>query len=155
MTDFSFINFARDVGKRITVNYMMAKDTVKKRLSGEANDYLGGHTHTHDLEIAGCRCAVDTGFIVFNAPHYPLLNRLFDDLRVASQPTTMSFALKNERSGLEYNATNLPGLFCQPRNLVSPRFWRMLADLRRFYREAPALLDEAMDIMAEVLVKHE
>lgn len=122
----------------------------------EANDYLGGHTHTHDLEIAGCRCAVDTGFIVFNAPHYPLLNRLFDDLRVASQPTTMSFALKNERSGLEYNATNLPGLFCQPRNLVSPRFWRMLADLRRFYREAPALLDEGSDgpTLGEYLDEH-
>ena len=35
MKDFSFINFARDVGKRITVNYMMAKDSVKKRLSGD------------------------------------------------------------------------------------------------------------------------
>lgn len=35
MKDFSFINFARDVGKRITVNYMMAKDSVKKRLSAE------------------------------------------------------------------------------------------------------------------------
>ncbi len=35
MKDLSFINFARDVGKRITVNYMMAKDSVKKRLSGE------------------------------------------------------------------------------------------------------------------------
>jgi tyrosyl-tRNA synthetase len=35
MKDFSFINFARDVGKRITVNYMMAKDSVKKRLAGE------------------------------------------------------------------------------------------------------------------------
>ncbi|TXD82560.1 tyrosine--tRNA ligase [Subsaximicrobium wynnwilliamsii] len=35
MKDFSFIDFARDVGKRITVNYMMSKDSVKKRLSGE------------------------------------------------------------------------------------------------------------------------
>ena len=35
MKDFSFIDFARDVGKRITVNYMMAKDSVKKRLSGD------------------------------------------------------------------------------------------------------------------------
>jgi tyrosyl-tRNA synthetase len=35
MKDLSFINFARDVGKRITVNYMMAKDSVKKRLTGE------------------------------------------------------------------------------------------------------------------------
>jgi tyrosyl-tRNA synthetase len=35
MKELSFINFARDVGKRITVNYMMAKDSVKKRLAGE------------------------------------------------------------------------------------------------------------------------
>lgn len=111
----------------------------------EANDHLGGHTHTHDVEIGGRGYAVDTGFIVFNPPHYPLLNRMFDELGVESQPTTMSFALKNERSGLEYNATNLPGLFCQRRNFVSPRFWRMLRDLRRFYRKAPALLDEAGD----------
>jgi predicted NAD/FAD-binding protein len=53
----------------------------------------------------------------------------------------MSFAVRNERSGLEYNATDLPGLFCQRRNLVSPRFWRMLRDIKRFYREAPALLE--------------
>lgn len=111
----------------------------------EANDYLGGHTHTHDVEVAGRRYAVDTGFIVFNPPHYPLLNRLFDELGVASQPTTMSFAVKNERSGLEYNATDLGGLFCRKRNLISARFWHMLHDLRRFYREAPALLDEAGD----------
>ncbi|MHB8447363.1 MAG: NAD(P)/FAD-dependent oxidoreductase [Rudaea sp.] len=108
----------------------------------EANDYLGGHTHTHDVEIDGRRHAVDTGFIVFNAPHYPLLHKLFDELGVESQPTTMSFAVKNERTGLEYNATNLSGLFCQRRNLVAPRFWRMLRDLKRFYREAPALLDD-------------
>jgi len=109
----------------------------------EANDYLGGHTHTHDVEIGGRAYAVDTGFIVFNAPHYPLLYTFFDELGVESQPTTMSFAVKNERSGLEYNATDLPGLFCQRRNLVSPRFWRMLRDIRRFYRNAPALLDDS------------
>ncbi len=109
----------------------------------EANDYLGGHTHTHDIEIDGRGHAVDTGFIVFNAPHYPLLHKLFDELGVESQPTTMSFAVKNERTGLEYNATNLPGLFCQRRNLVSPRFWCMLRDLKRFYHEAPVLLDDA------------
>ena len=109
----------------------------------EANDYLGGHTHTHDVEVGGRNYAVDTGFIVFNPPHYPLLSKMFSELGVESQPTTMSFALKNERSGLEYNATNLAGLFCQRRNLVSPRFLRMLRDIGRFYREAPALLELA------------
>ncbi len=106
----------------------------------EANDYLGGHTHTHDIELKGRRYAVDTGFIVHNPEHYPLLSALFAELGVESQPTTMSFSVRNESSGLEYNATDLDGLFCQRRNLVSPRFWGMLRDLFRFYRGAPALL---------------
>jgi len=109
----------------------------------EANDYLGGHTHTHQVEMDGQVHAVDTGFIVFNPTHYPLLTALFDELDVASQPTTMSFSVHSERSGVEYNATSLDTLFCQRRNLVSPRFWGMLRDLRRFYREAPALLHSA------------
>ncbi len=109
----------------------------------EANDYLGGHTHTHQVEVDGQVHAVDTGFIVFNPTHYPLLTALFDELDVTSQPTTMSFSVHSERSGVEYNATSLDTLFCQRRNLVSPRFWGMLRDLRRFYREAPALLHSA------------
>lgn len=106
----------------------------------EAQDYLGGHTHTHEVELGGRRHAVDSGFIVFNERHYPLLTTLFRQLGVPTQPTTMSFSVRSERSGLEYNATSLDGLFCQRRNILSRRFWGMLADLRRFYREAPALL---------------
>lgn len=106
----------------------------------EANDYLGGHTHTHDIGIGGKRLAVDSGFIVFNPLHYPLLTALLDELGVATQATTMSFSVHDTRSGLEYNTTSLNALFCQRRNLISPRFWRMLLDLRRFYRHAPALL---------------
>jgi predicted NAD/FAD-binding protein len=109
----------------------------------EANDYLGGHTHTHDIALAGRRYRVDTGFIVYNPQHYPLLTRLLDDLEVDSQPTTMSFSVRNEATGLEYNATTLGSMFCQRRNLVSPRFLGMIRDLLRFYREAPALLDVA------------
>jgi len=78
---------------------------------------------------------------VHNPVHYPLLTRLFDELGVASQPTTMSFSVHSEASGLEYNAGTLDALFCQRRNLLSPRFLGMLRDLVRFYREAPALLD--------------
>lgn len=107
----------------------------------EANDYLGGHTHTHAVEQAGRHYAIDSGFIVFNPDHYPLLCGLFDMLGVATQPTTMSFSVHSERSGVTYNATSADALFCQRRNLVSPRFWGMLRDLARFYREAPALLD--------------
>ncbi len=122
----------------------------------ERNDYFGGHTHTHDVEVGGERFAVDTGFIVFNPPQYPLLNAMFEELGIESQPTTMSFAVKNERSGLEYNATSLNGLFCQRRNLVSPRFLGMVRDILRFYREAPALLESDADgpTLGDYLVEH-
>ena len=106
----------------------------------EADGRLGGHTHTHDLVVDGRDVRVDTGFIVHNERHYPLLTRLFAELGVATRPTTMSFSVHSDASGVEYNATSLAGLFCQKRNLVSPRFLGMLADLRRFYRLAPALL---------------
>ena len=106
----------------------------------EANDYLGGHTHTHEIDLPGRRYAVDSGFIVFSPRHYPLFTRLLDELGVASQPTTMSFSVHNEATGLEYNAARLDTLFCQRRNLLSPRFLGMVRDLLRFYREAPALL---------------
>lgn len=108
----------------------------------EANDYLGGHTHTHEVRLGSGPQRVDTGFIVFNPRYYPLLTRLFEELGVESEPTTMSFSVRNESSGLEYNASSLSGLFCQRRNLFSPRFLGMIRDLLRFYREAPALLEE-------------
>ena len=106
----------------------------------EANDYFGGHTHTHEVEVAGRLHVVDSGFIVYSPRHYPLLTRLLAELGVDSQPTTMSFSVRSDASGLEYNAGSLDGLFCQRRNLLSPRFLGMVRDLLRFYREAPALL---------------
>ncbi|MCJ0824715.1 FAD-dependent oxidoreductase [Luteimonas sp. 50] len=109
----------------------------------EASDYLGGHTDTHAVAVDGRVVRVDTGFIVHNPVHYPLLSRMFDELGVASKATTMSFSVQDACSRLEYNATSLDTLFCQRRNLVSPRFWGMLRDLRRFYRAAPGLLDHA------------
>lgn len=108
----------------------------------ERDNRLGGHTHTHTFPLDGREVSVDTGFIVFNPQHYPLLTALFEELGVRSRPTTMSFSVSDEGSGLEYAASSLDGLFCQRRNLISPRFWGMLRDLRRFYREAPALLDD-------------
>lgn len=106
----------------------------------EAEARLGGHTHTHDVEQAGKHYRVDTGFIVHNTHNYPLLTRMFDELGVASQDTTMSFGAQVEATGLEYNATNLDALFCQRRNLLSPSFIRMVREILRFYREAGALL---------------
>ena len=111
----------------------------------EAGHYFGGHTHTHDAEQLGRRYRIDSGFIVHNPNHYPLLTRMFDQLGVISQPTTMSFSVHNEASGLEYNAATLDTLFCQRRNLCSLRFIGMVRDLMRFYREAPVLLGNTRD----------
>lgn len=107
----------------------------------EANDYIGGHTHTHDIEWDGHHYNVDTGFIVFNYKTYPHFTRLLEELDVAVQPSSMSFSVKCERSGLEYNGTTLNSLFAQRRNLLRPSFHGMIRDILRFNREAPKLLD--------------
>ena len=122
----------------------------------EANDYLGGHTHTHDVVQQDRSYRIDTGFIVYNPTHYPLLTRLFSELGVASQPTSMSFSVHNEATGLEYNAATLDTLFSQRSNLWSPRFLRMVRDLMRFYREAPALLQQLDDTtsLGDYLIQH-
>ncbi len=108
----------------------------------ESNAYLGGHTQTHDITLGGRSWSVDSGFIVFNPINYPLFDSLLDELHVPSQPTQMSFAVRNEVTGVEYNATSLDTLFCQRRNLLSPRFIGMVRDILRFYREAPAWLND-------------
>jgi predicted NAD/FAD-binding protein len=107
----------------------------------EADSRLGGHTHTHTVQREGRSFQVDSGFIVHNPENYPLLTAMFRELGVETQPTTMSFSVHSDRTGLEYNAGTLNGLFCQRRNLLRPRFYRMVADILRFYREAPALLE--------------
>jgi len=106
----------------------------------EANSHVGGHTHTHDIEWQGRRYAIDTGFIVFNYRTYPQFTALLGELGVAAQPSDMSFSVRCDRTGLEYNGTSLNALFAQRRNLLRPSFYRMLADILRFNREAVALL---------------
>ena len=113
----------------------------------EANDYPGGHTHTHDIQINGQHYAVDTGFIVFNHRTYPNFIQLLNELGVAEQLSTMSFGVKCERTGLEYMGSTLNSLFAQRRNLLRPRFWKMLSEILRFNRQATALLrDDGDDI---------
>lgn len=107
----------------------------------ERNDYAGGHTHTVDVSLDGASYAIDTGFIVFNDWTYPNFIRLLERLRVGSQPTSMSFSVRCERSAVEYNGTSLNKLFAQRRNLLRPTFHRMVRDILRFNREAPRLLD--------------
>lgn len=111
----------------------------------EANAYVGGHTNTVDVDVDGERHAIDTGFIVYNDWTYPNFIQLLDELQVASQPTEMSFSVRDDRSGLEYNGHSLSTLFAQRRNLWCPRFYRMLADILRFNRDAPRLLANCDD----------
>jgi predicted NAD/FAD-binding protein len=108
----------------------------------EAAERIGGHTHTHRVEQAGRCYDVDTGFIVFNDRTYPRFLALLSELGVASQPGSMSFSVRCERTGLEYNGTTLNTLFAQRRNLLRPSFLRMMRDILRFNREAPTLLSE-------------
>ena len=108
----------------------------------EAGTHVGGHTHTHEVRMHGRTWQVDTGFIVFNDRTYPRFLRLLDELGVAAQDSSMSFSMRDERSGLEYNGTSLNSLFAQRRNLLRPSFLGMVRDILRFNREAPRLLDE-------------
>lgn len=107
----------------------------------EAGPHLGGHTNTVDVALDGEQHAIDTGFIVFNDWTYPSFIALLDELGVASQPTTMGFSVRCERTGLEYNGESLRGLFAQRRNLLRPRFYGMIADILRFNREALQVAD--------------
>lgn len=112
----------------------------------EANDYLGGHTHTHQIAIAGETHAVDTGFIVFNDKTYPEFERMLKEAGVAWRDSQMSFSVRNEVTGLEYNGTTLNSLFAQRRNLFSPRFYRMVRDILRFNKESLELLAPGQEI---------
>jgi len=108
----------------------------------EASDWVGGHTHTVDVTVAGKSYAVDTGFIVFNDWTYPNFIRLLGQLGVAFKPTEMSFSVHDPDSGLEYNGNTLNSLFAQRSNLLSPGFWGMLRDILRFNKEAQRDLAE-------------
>jgi predicted NAD/FAD-binding protein len=105
----------------------------------EAGATLGGHTSTVDVTLEGRTFPVDTGFLVFNDRTYPRLISLFAELGVPSVASEMSFSCRIDRDGLEWSGTNIGSLFAQPRNALRPAFWRMLADITRFNRNAGAL----------------
>jgi predicted NAD/FAD-binding protein len=108
----------------------------------EQNDYTGGHSNTITVDEAGRPVSFDTGFMVYNEITYPNLTRLFRELDVATKPTDMSFSVQHLASGLEYNGTNLNHLFAQRRNLLNPKFWRLLLSIKRFNDEAVSALED-------------
>jgi uncharacterized protein len=103
----------------------------------EKADRIGGHSNTVLASVAEREIPVDTGFIVYNPRTYPNFVELLEALAVKSQPSEMSFAVSLHQGKVEYAGNNLISLFGQPSNIVSHRFWGMLADLARFYRRAP------------------
>jgi len=123
----------------------------------EAASHVGGHTHTHRIELDGEVQHIDTGFIVFNHRTYPNFVNLLAELGVTSHDSAMSFSVRNEGSGLEYNGTSLNTLFAQRSNLLRPTFLRMVSDIVRFNREAPRLLEADGDeiTLSDYLAEHD
>ena len=110
----------------------------------EAADRVGGHSCTIRSPDG---TPVDVGFIVYNEANYPNFTALLRHLGVASERSNMSFAVSLDDGRLEYNATDIPGLFAQKRNLLRPRFLRMVRDILRFYRSAPDHIAELWDTL--------
>ena len=106
----------------------------------ESDARLGGHSNTVVVPTANGPIPVDTGFIVYNERNYPNLVALFREIGVETAASEMSFAASLDGGRLEYSGSGLNGLMGQRGNVVRPRFWRMMRDILRFYREAPRLL---------------
>ena len=98
----------------------------------EANDYIGGHTHTHEISQNNKTWSVDSGFIVYNEKTYPNFIRLLKKLKVGVQKTTMGFSVKAPSKNLEYAGGSINMVFAQRLNLFKPSFLIMLKDIFRF-----------------------
>ncbi|HTL82149.1 MAG TPA: NAD(P)-binding protein, partial [Bacteroidia bacterium] len=95
----------------------------------EKNDYVGGHTNTISVDEEGKQVHFDTGFMVFNHVTYPYLTKLFEELKVETKKTSMSFSVQHVPSGLEYCGSGLNGLFAQRKNIFSPKYIRLLKQI--------------------------
>jgi len=107
----------------------------------EADHRLGGHAHTGEAPGFHGPVPVDTGFIVYNEGNYPNFTALLAHLGVPSLEADMSLSVSLDDGGFEYSSFGLGGIFAQKRNLLSPRFWKLLLDIERFFRTAPRDLE--------------
>lgn len=121
--------------------WLISKDSDHEVVLFEREERLGGHAYTHKVTMDGRSHHVDTGFVTFSNENYPLFKRLLDELGVATQPAPMSIAVQDGRSGIDYNTSSIGSLLARPRNLLDQRFLKMLAEIKRFNKEAPHLLD--------------
>lgn len=111
----------------------------------EANDYIGGHTATVDVELNGQCYAIDTGFIVYNDRTYPNFIQMMNEIGIRGVATQMSFSVRNDANGLEYNGHTITTLFAQKRNWFKPSFYRFIREILRFNRLAKAAAHDAED----------
>ena len=133
----------------LTTTYKLQQD-YEVHLYDKAT-YIGGHTNTIKVPEGDKELAIDTGFIVFNDWTYPEFIKLMTELGVESQFSDMSFSVKCEDSGLEYNGTNLNSLFAQRSNVLSPKFWKMIKDILAFNKAALSWLEKANEQDATTL----
>jgi len=116
----------------LTAAYLLHKEHDVTIL--ESNDYIGGHTHTHQIEVDKKKWLIDSGFIVYNENTYPNFIRLLQKLKVDTQQTSMGFSVKAPEKNLEYSGGSLNSLFAQRLNIFRPSFLLMLKDILRFNR---------------------
>jgi predicted NAD/FAD-binding protein len=119
----------------------------------EKASIVGGHSRTKQVDYDGTAIPVDTGFIVYNERNYPNLVGLFKQLGVATHKSNMTFAASIDDGALEWCARDLNGMFGQRRNLLRPRFYRLLRQVLRFNARARAMVDAAPDVTLGELVQ--
>jgi predicted NAD/FAD-binding protein len=140
----------------LTTAYLLAKK--HKVTVFEKSEYIGGHTATVDVEVAGSSYAIDTGFIVFNNKTYPNFLALLDEIGVGKQEAEMSFSVHNKQTKLEYNGHNLNTLFAQRRNLFRPKFWTLVTEILRFNKLCKQAFDaqayNEADTLGDFLTEH-
>ncbi|MCO5297349.1 MAG: FAD-dependent oxidoreductase [Fimbriimonadaceae bacterium] len=119
----------------------------------EAAPKVGGHVATVTVSDGRSEFQVDTGFIVFNRRNYPLFSALLDELGVETQPTDMSFGVRCDRSGIEYAGRGPRTLFAQPASVLKPGHWRMLADIRGFFRDGEELAQAPASLTVDAYVQ--
>lgn len=121
----------------------------------ESNDRIGGHSHTHHIDIFNQKVNVDTGFIVFNKKTYPNFLKLLHELKVPYENSAMSFSVKDSQKDFEYNGTSLNALFAQRKNFMNPRFYKMISEILRFNKSSIILLSSDEEISLGDYLKRE
>ncbi|MAI07092.1 MAG: NAD/FAD-binding protein [Alphaproteobacteria bacterium TMED87] len=111
----------------------------------EKNDKFGGHSNTINIPMGKLgknpEINVDTGFIVYNELNYPNLTAFFKHLDIKTEPSNMSFSASMDNGEFEYSGSGIRGLLAQKKNILNPRFWKMVYGIIRFYKSCPKEMD--------------